>query len=65
MKLVTRRWVLTTARASLAALFWRNVPRGGNPQLLRSYVESEYDTRHLVNVRGWLVSATEAQLWES
>jgi hypothetical protein len=65
VKAVTRRWLLAAATSSVAALVWRIDQRRARPPLLRSLVERDYDVRRLVNVRGWLVSATEARFFGS
>ena len=63
MKPLTRRWLLAVTAGSLAGFLWHRGRRGQRPPLLRSFVENDYDPLRLVNVGGWLVSATEARLW--
>ena len=40
----------------------REVWRGNRPQVLRFFVERDYDAERVVNLGGWLISATEASL---
>ena len=63
MKPLTRRWLIAATATSLAAVVLRVGPRRERPRLLRNLVERDYDATRLVNVRGWLVSPTEARFW--
>jgi hypothetical protein len=40
----------------------REVWRGNRLQILRFFVERDYDAERVVNLDGWLISATEAGL---
>jgi hypothetical protein len=62
VKRVSRRWWLA-AGAALPLIFGlREFWRGHRPQILRFFVERDYDAERVVNLGGWLISATEAGL---
>lgn len=61
MKRVSRRWWLA-AMVLPVAFGLREIWRGNRPQILRFFVERDYDAERVVNLGGWLISATEASL---